>query len=238
MATTEPRLNMHTQNIPSAESEQNFGKQFAAGLDSIQPDAPMGAVILVFATPEDYHQICPDLRHIPHERYLRSTAGGVTAAQRRGVPVMLKEVRARPYFAWLARHGLEKSIPHLFLYASFAPLLQDPALLAQLGFVPADSRLVHTPDQDLGSTDPGLAEAVEALAVKLAVSYRFNHCDNVLCLVYAMRMFAFDVASAAAMVALADRLATGMTLACVRQARADSMVLAADWHHSRLAGRN
>lgn len=229
---------MNKQNIPSAENEQDFGKQFAAACDASKSSKDIGAVFLVFATQNDYHQIRPDLSDLSFDRYIRSTAGGVIAAQQRGRPVMLKEIRAKPYFAWLARHGLEQSEPHLILYASFAPLLKDPALLAHIGFVPADPRLVRAPDQNIRMPDPAWAEAVETLAVQLAVSYRYNHTDSVLCLVYAMRVFAIDAASASAMAALADKMATGMAEASVRLAMADSMVLAADWQCARLAGRN
>jgi hypothetical protein len=229
---------MYNRNSPPIESDDDFGKKFAAACDASKSSKGIGAVILVFATEDDYHQIHPELSDIPHARYIRSTAGAVIAAQQRGRPVMLKELRAKPYFAWLARHGLEQSDPHLILYASFAPLLKDPELLAQLGFIPADPRLVHTPGQDSRQLDPAWTEAAEALAVKLAVSYRFNHPDSVLCLVYAMRVFATNATCATAMAALADKLATGMAEASVRLAQTDSMILAAEWQHIRLAGRN
>lgn len=218
--------NFHrSTNTPSPESEQHFGQRIAAGLDSGTPEM---VSLAVYATEADYRRLRPDLRHIPHQAYLRSMSGGVAAAQQRNVPLNLRELRAKPYLAWIACHGLEDNRPHRFLYSCFAPVLQDSDLLGRMGVNPNISADTHQ-SKPHPISDPATADYVEKLAVRLAVVRRENEHLTVLTLIYTIAGTASSPEIAAAAWALADQIAIGLPRMAVGNAMADSVLMGAEW---------
>src|SRR5690349_3391371 len=91
----------------SFESVSAFGQRLSTACATATPEM---ITLSVYATPDDYHNLRPELSHVPHALYLQSVASGVEAAKQHGVPLFMKELKSHPYRAWLDRHCLENTI--------------------------------------------------------------------------------------------------------------------------------
>lgn len=192
-----------------------------------ESEEPHPLVFCIFATEADFHQVRPELRHLPYTAFLRNAANLVASAQWRGDPIVIKELRAGHYHAWLDRHGLEESIPNCSIYGGFAPVMDNQSLLTKLGADCKQTGHLSRLHSFTDTPDPALVNQVEDLAVSLAVAHQYHRPLSILRLVFAMAHLADDQKTATAVWALADQIATGLPQKGVEKALADSVALAA-----------
>jgi hypothetical protein len=128
----------------------------------------------IYMTDADLREIRPELRSLSHARFLDEAGGSLVEAQQSGIPILLKELRAGPYFAWLKRHGLANDEPNRFLYSCFAPAVRDTAVLARLGVRAELGAKLERPKPDLEVT----REMREKFEHRIVCLLRAGGCDN------------------------------------------------------------
>lgn len=182
-------------------------------------------VFCIFATEADFHQVRPELHHLPYAAFLRNATNLIASAQWRGDPIVIKELRASHYQGWLDHHGLEESIPNCSIYGAFAPVMDNQSLLSTLGVDCKQAGHQSRSHDFTDAPDPVLISQVEDLVVRLAVAHQYHRPLNILRLVFALAHLADDQKTATAVWTLADQIATGLPQKGVEKALADSVAL-------------
>lgn len=167
----------------------------------------------IYMTEADLREIRPELRSFSHERFLDEAGGSLVEAQQNGIPILLKELRAGAYFAWLKRHGLANDEANRFLYSCFAPAVRDAAVLARLGVSSVSGAKLQRPKPDR-EVPIELREGIEREIVRLL---RAGNCADpmqILELLFAMAAAARTPVYAEIAWALADGVMDGMPARC------------------------
>lgn len=167
----------------------------------------------IYMTEADLREIRPELHSFPHERFLDEAGSSLVEAQQSGIPILLKELRAGAFFAWLTRHGLENNESNRFLYSCFAPAVRDAAVLARLGVSTHSGAKLQRPKPGL-EVPIELMEGIEREIVRLLSAGNCADPMQILELLFAMAAAARTPVYAELAWALADRVMDGMPARC------------------------
>jgi hypothetical protein len=220
---------LHSSNITFIPGEQSFADKILHRLKANDVELITFAII---ASEADYRQLSSYHEQKSYADYLKCNREACTQLSIRRAPFIVKELRAAPYLAWLKAHKLKSSNQSSRqLYASFAPMVGSPELLAALGLSSSAALDAYYPDERCFPPRPSLnlMKRVERATTKTGLVERIYDPMGLIAIALALGQCVPEESVGAAFWVLARRIATGLPRTSVAGAERHAEELAKIW---------